>query len=126
MYIYSKLDSIYPSIESLNELNIPYIITNKNNILINLDRNKYTIISNNKGKDSLSYFIVDTYNYRIIASGNLINNNNEQYYCNGDLRVYSNYLLTTYEYYIEDNDCSYSNYFNERLIRETNKKVKNK
>lgn len=120
MLVYSNIESICPGIETLDELGIPYSI-NGNIITICLDRNKYTIISNNKGKDSLSYFIIDTYNYRIIASGNLINNNNEQYYCNGDLRVYSNYLLTTYEYYIENNDCSYSNYFNERIIRESNK-----
>ena len=127
MLVYCNIDSISPSIEALNELNLSYKILDNGNVFINLDRSKYTIISNNSDEDSLSYLVIDSYNYRIIASGNLAINNREQYNCNGVFRVYSKYLLTTYEYYGHDTyNVSYSKFYDERLIRETNKKVKSK
>jgi len=126
MYIYSTIGSILPSIESLDVLGIPYN-TNGNFITIYLDRNKYTIIPNNKGNNSLSYFIIDTYTYRIVASGNLEINNNYQYYCQGELRVFSSYDLTTYDYYRENCDgYDDASFYNERLLRETNKAKVNK
>ena len=124
MYIYSTIGSILPSIESLDVLGIPYN-TNGNFITIYLDRNKYTIIPNNKGNNSLSYFIIDTYTYRIVASGNLERNNGYEYHCQDEFRVFSKYILTTYDYYSEYYEGSNESTFNnERLLRETNKPVK--
>ena len=121
MLVYSNIDSICPNIESLDELGIPYNI-NGNIITIYLDRNNYTIISNEKGNDSLSYFIIRTYDYRIVASGNLEINNSEEFFCKEELRVFSKYTLLTYDYYRDSYDgCNNTIFYNERLLRESTK-----
>ena len=124
-------EEVYPSLESLDELNISYKIKDDGRVVIKFDSDKTKVIKNNdvsamissnpeSADKSLLYFLIK--NQRIIASGNLQKIDDNKYLCDGPFRVFSRKDVYTYQYIQASQiDISELECLNQEMINSTSK-----
>ncbi len=136
MIIINSEEDIYPSLEALDELGIKYEVKNDGKIFVGLDTNKIKIGENKdvthslsngniwpNADPSLSYFVIK--NHRIIASGDLKKNEEENYICNGAFRVFSKINISTFDYiFASQNESEELNDLNGLMLNSTSKSKK--
>ena len=105
--IIASADNVWPSLECLSEVGIPYAVRNDGAVIITLNARKFIVGQNKDIKPekqgewpnndpSLAYFVVTK--HLIIASGNLKPSDGKNFECKGPFRVFSNDPIATYDY----------------------------
>ena len=132
----NSVDDIFPSLEALSNLGVTFKTNDDDSVVIELNAPEFKIVENKdmpillssnfeNADSSLLYFIIKE--NRIIASGDLKKISDNEYECNGVLRVFSKINVTTTDYLLAgQNEIGELDYLNKEMLDATakdNKKI---
>ena len=132
----NSVDDIFPSLEALGNLGVTFKTNDDDSVVIDLNAPKFKVVENKdipillssnfeNADSSLLYFIIKE--NRIIASGDLKKISDNEYECNGALRVFSKINVNTTDYLLAgQNEVSELDYLNGVMLDATakdNKKI---
>lgn len=132
----NSVDDIFPSLEALGNLGVTFKTNDDDSVVIELNAPEFKIVENKdmpillssnfeNADSSLLYFIIKE--NRIIASGDLKKISDNEYECNGALRVFSKINVNTTDYLLAgQNEVSELDYLNGVMLDATakdNKKI---
>lgn len=127
----NSVDDIFPSLEALSNLGVTFKTNDDDSVVIDLNAPKFKIVENKdipillssnfeNADSSLLYFIIKE--NRIIASGDLKKISDNEYECNGALRVFSKINVNTTDYLLaSQNEVSELDYLNGVMLDATAK-----
>lgn len=133
---FNSVDDIFPSLEALSNLGVTFKTNDDDSVVIELNAPEFKIVENRdmpillssnfeNADSSLLYFIIKE--NRIIASGDLKKISDNEYECNGVLRVFSKINVTTTDYLLAgQNEIGELDYLNKEMLDATakdNKKI---
>ena len=133
---FNSVDDIFPSLEALSNLGVTFKTNDDDSVVIELNAPEFKIVENKdipillssnfeNADSSLLYFIIKE--NRIIASGDLKKISDNEYECNGVLRVFSKINVTTTDYLLAgQNEIGELDYLNKEMLDATakdNKKI---
>jgi len=127
----NSVDDIFPSLEALSNLGVTFKTNDDDSVVIELNAPEFKIVENKdipillssnfeNADSSLLYFIIKE--NRIIASGDLKKISDNEYECNGALRVFSKINVNTTDYLLaSQNEVSELDYLNGVMLDATAK-----